>query len=303
MNLDQLYYIIEVAKTKSLSLAASNMHVTQSAISQSIAGLEAELGIPIFIRSRSGTTPTKEGTDIIQKALEVVSKLQEMKDGASRVSEMMHAELKIAAIPGVMASLVKTVSSFKQDYPNVAFRIVEEKSDRILDEIRHNKVDIGLIGVRGNEVPIGTGLVFEPIWQGRMVVGVWNNSPLAGRKRITPEEMKKLPYVLYDEPHVHDFVEEFTGVHGPLSIMFTSNNPYALVTVLRENLAGTIGYDFSFIDRSVSLNSGLTKLEIDGVEQPPIQLGWARAETNKGTQVSKMFIQRFKGQIQLGNLS
>ena len=59
MNFEQLEYIKEVIETKSMSIAAENLHVTQSAISQSISLLEKEFGVQLFKRSRNGTIPTE----------------------------------------------------------------------------------------------------------------------------------------------------------------------------------------------------------------------------------------------------
>ncbi|MET1167878.1 LysR family transcriptional regulator, partial [Bacillus velezensis] len=50
MNLEQLEYVVEIAKTKSFSAASEHLHVTQSAISQSVHRLEKELGIILFER-------------------------------------------------------------------------------------------------------------------------------------------------------------------------------------------------------------------------------------------------------------
>lgn len=67
MNLVQLAYIVEVSKLGSLSEASKKLHVTQSAISQSITNLDRELGIKVFNRSRIGTTSTVIGNEIIKK--------------------------------------------------------------------------------------------------------------------------------------------------------------------------------------------------------------------------------------------
>lgn len=195
---------------------------------QSIAPLESELGLTIFIRARSGSIPTKEGLEIIKKGFEVVNKLEEMKEGALRLSEFMNAELRVAAIPGVMNSLVQTVSSFRSEYQNISFRIVEGVSEDILHKLRLNELDIGLIGIRGDVSSIGPGILFEPIWDGRIVVGAWRTSPLAAKKKVTPEEMRKHSFALYDEAPVMDFVREFAMAHGPLILQFTSNNQNAI---------------------------------------------------------------------------
>lgn len=78
MNIDQLLYVVEVAKTGSITTAAENLHVTPAGVSQSISNLEKRLGITIFARSRKGSSPTLEGKATIKKAYEIISKYQEL---------------------------------------------------------------------------------------------------------------------------------------------------------------------------------------------------------------------------------
>ncbi|MFD0589296.1 LysR family transcriptional regulator [Paenibacillus sp. GCM10027627] len=301
MNLEQLHYIVEVAKTKSLSAASNNLHVSQSALSQSIANLEAELGIRIFQRSRLGSRPTPEGMPIIAKALEVIGKLQEMKEEARQLSPYHEAELRVASFPAAMKTLLQTVSSIRKDYPNVTIRIIESGSKETLEAIRHNKVDIGLIGTKQNEDNLGTGIAFDPIWEGKIICADWEEAVTTNAGGISPEEMRQKTFVLYDEEYIHEFILKYTKMHGPLNILFTSNNPIAISTAVKERLGVTIGYDFSFLER---LNGNTVLREIEQMEQEqPILLGWARSETNKETHISKTFIQRFARQFQLSNLN
>jgi len=76
MNLEQLEYIVEIAKTRSFSAAASQLHMTQSAISQSVRKLEQELGMTVFERSRQGAVPTEEGKTFIEQAIEILRRVQ-----------------------------------------------------------------------------------------------------------------------------------------------------------------------------------------------------------------------------------
>ena len=81
MNFEQLKYIVEVAKAGSISGASKKLFITQSAISQSITKMEADLGVEIFNRSRNGAVPTDIGNTIIKKALETLAKMEEIKNG------------------------------------------------------------------------------------------------------------------------------------------------------------------------------------------------------------------------------
>src|SRR3954465_14477139 len=126
MNFEQLEYIKEVIETRSMSIAAKNLHVTQSAISQSISLLEKEFGVQIFKRSRNGTIPTDEGKGIITKVLEILKKADELKEEVQSLTSSYNGELKIATIPSIfMTTLPKTLSKFKIDFPQIKVTIME----------------------------------------------------------------------------------------------------------------------------------------------------------------------------------
>lgn len=146
MNLEQCENIVEVAKIGSLTKAAQNRHITLSAMSQSITMLEAELGVTLFIRSRGQkAVPTAEGNTIISKANEVLMKVNELKEEAQIYSDTLSGHLKIATIPGPMHLMVKVISSFKADFPNVKIEIFEKGPKEILDNVLQDEMDIGLM--------------------------------------------------------------------------------------------------------------------------------------------------------------
>ncbi|QRG68651.1 LysR family transcriptional regulator [Brevibacillus choshinensis] len=294
MNLEQLESIIEIAKTGSLTKASQNRHVTLSAISQSLSALEAELGITLFTRSRMGAVPTAEGLGIIQKAFEIQRKLQEIQEEAQGYTNTMTGELRLATIPGPMNLLVNAVARFKKDYPQVRPEIAEKGSQEILEDIRNDKIDIGLIIVYESLVKKNPGLIFEKLIEGKMVVGVSRNSPLALLKTVTPEVLRQQSFVLYNDEYVKWFVGDFAATYGPVDVLFTTNNTDAIRSAVREELAVTIGLDYSFIHEPNMLDKDIVTLEIDIPKQQPVYLGWVQPEERHFSRVSKGFTQRLK---------
>lgn len=78
MTIQQLYYVLEVARTGSLNRAAKELFVSQSCISVSIRKLEQELGFPIFIRSANGAFPTEKGQRLIGQAGNIMASLEQI---------------------------------------------------------------------------------------------------------------------------------------------------------------------------------------------------------------------------------
>ncbi|QKE73406.1 LysR family transcriptional regulator [Arthrobacter citreus] len=301
MNIEQIQYVVEVAKTKSITTASYNLHVTQSAISQSISNLETELGIKLFTRSRNGAVPTSEGKNIILKMLDVISSIEEIKEEANNQNGITVGELRIAAIPIGMEILINTISNFKKDYPNVQIQISEKGSGDILEDIHQNKVDIGLIGLNENMDKKYAGLTFTKFWEGHIVVFVGKNSPLSSFKKVPAKELLKYQFVLYNEEYVNEFVDHFNRSIGKIDVWFKTNNTSALSRALKDDLAISAGYDLSFRGLPQSEKHDLSLLEIEDFVQDSKSVGWIQKESKSNSLISKEFINRYINEFKKRN--
>ncbi|MBB3109589.1 DNA-binding transcriptional LysR family regulator [Paenibacillus phyllosphaerae] len=298
MNIEQLEYIVEIAKTGSLSAAANELHVTQSALSQSVSRLEEELGIKIFQRSHAGAVATEEGRRILKKALEALHAIDEMKENALLDRNMMQGELDVASFPGVMPLLVKAVSSIKQEYPLLRVTVGENYSMQILEDIRANRLGLGLIAMYAKDIERLTGLAFEPIVQGKLVICANKKSPIAQHSSIHPRELKKHDLVLYQgDSFLDDFVTDYRAAYGDLSILFSTNNGGAIDAALSENLAITIGHDFSFYGNRQWLADQYAMIDIAPFAQQPMQVGWVKSEKKQMSSVYQLCVNRFKHEL------
>ena len=295
MNIEQLHYICEVASKGSLSSAARSSNITLSAISQSITALEAELGVPLFSRSRgSGATLTPEGSSIVKKAAEILQMVDDLRKEAQTYSDTISGNLRIATIPGPMHLLVNTIANFKADYPFVNIELYEKGPKEILEDLIQETADIGLITLNEAAVKYSRDLVFNSLLEGRMMAGVSKDSPLADMDKISPELFRE-QLALYDDEFIIRYLEEFTAVHGPVQILFKSNNTEAIQKAVADNLAITVGLDYSirkhrdYLDRK----SVLVDLDLPGARI--VQYGWVRKERNFST-ISKLFLNRLEAE-------
>lgn len=239
MNLEQLEYIKEIVDTKSMSVAADNLHVTQSAISQSVSILEKEFGVQIFKRSRHGSFPTEAGLPIIKKILEILKKTEELKEEFQSMTSSYTGELKIATIPSIfMTFLPKALAKFKRDFPQIKVTIFELENDEVLDQINKNKVDLGLISVFNAEEQLRSPqLTFHPFqFQGSFHVIVSKDSILALHNELQLIDIKDYPFILYGRTFYHQLIEEFEKHYGPLNIVFESLNPEVIKKSVAEGL-------------------------------------------------------------------
>ena len=78
MNIDQLRYFADLAKTGSMNTTAKRMFISQPALSESVKRLEEELGCPLLLRSKTGITFTEDGKMVLEHALRILEQHEQI---------------------------------------------------------------------------------------------------------------------------------------------------------------------------------------------------------------------------------
>ncbi|MEM8732272.1 MAG: hydrogen peroxide-inducible genes activator [Pseudomonadota bacterium] len=141
-TLRQLQYIVSVAETGQVSLAAAQLNVSQPSLSAQLAEVEAELGVTLFQRGRSGAKITPAGEDIVRRARQILHELQDLRM-AARGGGIFHGRLRLGVLPSIGPYLLPgVVRRLHRDHPSFRL-IVREESTRDLDEgLRSGRLDM-----------------------------------------------------------------------------------------------------------------------------------------------------------------
>jgi len=291
MNFEQILYIVEVAKHRSLSVAAQNLHVTQSGISQSITSLEKELGLKIFYRSRGqGAVPTDEGKIILKQAYEILRKLGEIKETASSFQLTKTGELKVSSSPGLTSFLVKAMSPFSHEFQNVHMEYVEKNVSAVLEDIRQHKTDIGLITYSSDWNINLEGVSFEVLFEGKQKVYVSKHSSLANLSSVTPQDLLDQTLVTYKGEFMHYFIKEFFNKYQPLRILFSSNNIEGVLQAIIEHSAITFSPDFIMKNYRPVIKGDLIPIELVNHQPVNFSIGLVLPEDKYLSTLSKKYI-------------
>lgn len=140
----ELYRIFkEVAEEQSISAAAKNLYISQSAVSQSIKQLEDQLKVRLFIRGPRGVTLSGEGRLLYDYVRSAMSLLQNGEDKIAQARELLMGELVIGASDTVTKCyLLPYLQAFHQDYPAIRIKIMNGTSHEVLDMLHSGQVDI-----------------------------------------------------------------------------------------------------------------------------------------------------------------
>lgn len=133
MRLEQLYYFIEIAHSKSISIAAENLYITQPALSRAIKALESELSITLFHRSVEGVLLTDHGHVLYAEVHDILKKIEQLQNHAHALSNQPSqmqpcVKLNILTFSTLADTLfLSALAMLQQQHPHVMVSITNLK--------------------------------------------------------------------------------------------------------------------------------------------------------------------------------
>src|SRR5215212_2977949 len=126
LNPQRLRVFREVAGCGSFSAAADALSYTQSAVSQSVAALEAEMGVMLLERGRRGARPTSAGEALLAHADGILARLDAAEAEVAAIAGIRGGQLSMASFPTAGATIVPlAVAKFRAAHPEVALSLTE----------------------------------------------------------------------------------------------------------------------------------------------------------------------------------
>ncbi|MDJ1500636.1 hydrogen peroxide-inducible genes activator [Xanthocytophaga agilis] len=146
MTTIQLEYIVAVDSYRHFSLAAEHCCVTQPTLSMQIQKLEEELNVKIFDRSKQPVVPTEVGMEIIEQARTVLKEAEKIKEIIQDKRNEISGELRLGVIPTLAPYLLPLfLQKFVERYPQVKLKIAEFTTEVLIEKLKSNQIDVGLL--------------------------------------------------------------------------------------------------------------------------------------------------------------
>ncbi len=191
MKTDYLYYVLEIARTGSINMAAKKLWMSPTSLSSMLRSVEAELGVTIFDRSNKGLSTTEEGHLLIkqiERILDEYNKLLSMAATPRLDGVICNLGCYSSLVPSLGAYLA---NNFQGDY---ALHIHSTQLEMLLQSLQRGTIDVGLSTVLepnlGNLEALAaeSDLVLESMYRDQYVLCVGMQNPLARQDRVTLDE-------------------------------------------------------------------------------------------------------------------
>ena len=210
MTLQQLKYVLQVAKDGSINEAAKNLFISQPSLSNSIKDIEAELQISLFHRTNKGITITNEGEAFLGYARAVVEQYALLEERYldkrnTQISFSIFSQHYSFAI-NAFVELLKEV-----DYDAYNFSIEETKTNEIIENVKNMKSEIGILYMNDfnhdviSKILNESNLTFHSLFVAKPHVFMSTTHPLASKSVLTLEELDDYPYLSYLQGDTNSF--------------------------------------------------------------------------------------------------
>ena len=193
----ELYKVFkEVAEAGNITAAASALFISQSAVSQSIKQLEAELQTRLFARNSRGVTLTPDGKMLYEYVRSAIGLLETGEEKLSQSRHLQMGHLTIGASDTVTSQfLLPHLDAFHRRYPNIHIRIISGRSYKVLGLLRAGRVDIAFASAPGD----ADDLEHIPCFETHSCFVAAPDNPCDFTRAYTTEEIAAFPLNLLEK--------------------------------------------------------------------------------------------------------
>lgn len=280
MTLQQLYYVVELSKHKSISAAAQALFIAQPSLSSAIKELEKEFHITILERSRHGITFTSEGLEFLNYAHYILEQATRMREHFHVANKEETLCLSISA-QHYMFAVDALVSYIKRIPSGKAYdiQLQEVRTSQVIQDIVTRRSQIGILFIsnmtrrfmertlRKNE------LIFTPLFHSTPSIFIRHNHPLAKKNSVSIEDLEPYPYVHYIQGEdSYQFSEEIflPDIHPKYKIGITDRSTCLNIIATTDAYTLGTGILFRYIRgralTSIPLSNPLDTMEIGWIK-------------------------------------
>ncbi len=206
-----------VAEELHFGRAAQRLHITQPPLTQAIANLERQLGVPLFERSKRHVRLTPTGEALLPHAQDLIARAHAMPEQARAAANGEAGRLRLAFVSTVgFGGLPQWVRAFRAASPGVRLELTEATSDVQLQWLREGRIDAGIV-LHAHDEPPPPGTERQTVGQEPLLLALPQRHPLAGARTLHFEQVCDEPLVLFPRailPAIHDGLHARYAVAG-----------------------------------------------------------------------------------------
>jgi DNA-binding transcriptional LysR family regulator len=265
MNDTQVKHFIELAKCLNFTKAAQNLYIAQSALSRSIAKLEKELGLELFIRNDKNVRLTPAGSVMIKGYQKLIKEHSDLLQEAIRVDKGDSGSLTVGVLECEKTDyyLPKVMEFFYKSYPGIQIELYQDSFKGIRQNLENGKTDIVLTHLFDLNSYRKVNIAYDTFADvsGRCIVS--RKHPLAAYEEVNANDLNGNTMIV-----ISSEVSEY-GYNEAVNYMRAQNIKVVIKTAdSLHNIMLMVEADLGF-----ALFDSNTKINTDSLKSLPIKEG------------------------------
>ena len=194
MELRQLRFFQGIARTGSVAAAASQLHLTASALSHALKALETELGFRLFDRVGKGVRLNAAGEQFLAQIEPHLAGLGAAAESLRRLAKGGFSTLRIGAAASVCQHILpRVIRDLQKAFPRVELRIESADTPALIELLKAGAMDLG-VGLRPEK---SSELKMHPVFRDELMFTFAPSHRWARNTPITGEGLQTQPFILY----------------------------------------------------------------------------------------------------------
>jgi len=193
IELAELKVFVMAAEENSFSRAAERLHLSQSAVSQTIQALEKTFGVKLFLRQGRSVRVNEAGQALLPLAREMLSSARLMMDTMSNLQNQVVGELALGCSTASGKYLLPSlVAAYRREYPAVKVRIHILSWDEVFTRLLDERLSLGVM----SKVIEHHDVEYRPLFEDHMILIAPAGHPWAAYGRALPADLLDQPLIM-----------------------------------------------------------------------------------------------------------
>ena len=232
MSIQKYQVFLHVTEAGSVSRAAEDMGLTQSAVSHALSSLESEFGLRLLTRSRSGVRLSPEGKRILPAVRDILSAEERLRETVSSLHGLSTGTIRVASFTSVAVHwLPSMLKAFQAQYPQIRFKLLNGDYHDVEQWLEEGSVDLGFVSL-----PTRAPGKVTPLMEDRLLVILPRDHPLASLPNFPIGYARQEPFISLLESSDHDLRRALDAEGIRPHIRFITKDDYAIIAMVEQGL-------------------------------------------------------------------
>lgn len=232
MSVSKYKTFLEVVRCRSMRRAATNLNQTPSAVSYTISSLESELGLPLFIRSKSKITLTDFGQTILAPVNALLDAEKKLMDTIDAFNNPTGGVIRLGGVQLAIARYLPALTKLMQaNHPNISVTPVVSPFETLTEDLMAGAFDIALI-----PAPESKQLDFIPMLSNNIHFILPDYHPLIARPTLSFSDLPNESFIVPSWKGEATYLKMIQSANIDERIAYTINDVNTLIGFVQSGL-------------------------------------------------------------------